>query len=205
MAAELDLACPALPWHGTRDRVAELGDLPGPAHRLAGQDGPRLVAADADRDRRGVGAGRRRARAAPRPCRTSATRWPRPWSLSAATRAPALVATMLAGMVQEHERGLGGWHAEWETLPDLAVLASGALRITLETIRGPRRRPGADAGQPRADPWPDHGRGRADGAGRQARPAAGARPDRARLEARGGRGPAPARTRCSPSPRSQRI
>ena len=75
---------------------------------------------------------------------------------------------MLAGMVQEHERGLGGWHAEWETLPELAVLASGALRITLETIRGLDVDPGADAGEPGAHPWPDHGRGGADGAGRQA-------------------------------------
>jgi 3-carboxy-cis,cis-muconate cycloisomerase len=39
-------------------------------------------------------------------------------------------------MVQEHERGLGGWHAEWETLPELAVLAAGALRQTAETVEG---------------------------------------------------------------------
>ncbi len=56
--------------------------------------------------------------------------------LSAATRAPSLVATMLAGMVQEHGRGLGGWQAEWERLPELAVLVSGAVRATLETLRG---------------------------------------------------------------------
>src|ERR1700678_1682970 len=34
---------------------------------------------------------------------------------------------MLTAMVQEHERGLGGWHAEWETLPEIFLLASGAL------------------------------------------------------------------------------
>jgi 3-carboxy-cis,cis-muconate cycloisomerase len=56
--------------------------------------------------------------------------------LAAAVRAPGLVATMLAAMVQEHERGLGGWHAEWETLPELAVLAAGALRQTAETVEG---------------------------------------------------------------------
>ncbi len=43
---------------------------------------------------------------------------------------------MLAAMVQEHERGLGGWHAEWETLPELAVLTAGALRWTAETVEG---------------------------------------------------------------------
>ena len=30
-------------------------------------------------------------------------------------------------MVQEHERALGGWQAEWEALPDLARLTAGAL------------------------------------------------------------------------------
>jgi 3-carboxy-cis,cis-muconate cycloisomerase len=39
-------------------------------------------------------------------------------------------------MVQEHERGLGGWQAEWETLPELCVLAAGALRQTVETMEG---------------------------------------------------------------------
>src|SRR5262249_58584476 len=47
-------------------------------------------------------------------------------ALAAATRAPALVATMLASMPPEHERGLGGWQAEWETLPELVMLAAGA-------------------------------------------------------------------------------
>jgi 3-carboxy-cis,cis-muconate cycloisomerase len=37
------------------------------------------------------------------------------------------VATVFAGMVQEHERALGGWQAEWDALPDLARLAGGAL------------------------------------------------------------------------------
>jgi 3-carboxy-cis,cis-muconate cycloisomerase len=47
--------------------------------------------------------------------------------LSAATRVPGLVATMLSAMVQEDERGLGDWHAEWETLPEIFRLTAGAL------------------------------------------------------------------------------
>jgi 3-carboxy-cis,cis-muconate cycloisomerase len=35
---------------------------------------------------------------------------------------------MLSAMVQEHERGLGGWQAEWETLPEIVRLSAGALR-----------------------------------------------------------------------------
>jgi 3-carboxy-cis,cis-muconate cycloisomerase len=47
--------------------------------------------------------------------------------LSAATRVPGLVSTMLSAMVQEDERGLGNWHAEWETLPQIFRLTGGAL------------------------------------------------------------------------------
>jgi 3-carboxy-cis,cis-muconate cycloisomerase len=46
--------------------------------------------------------------------------------LAAATRVPGLVSTMLTAMIQEDERGLGGWHAEWETLPEIVNLAAGA-------------------------------------------------------------------------------
>ncbi len=41
-------------------------------------------------------------------------------ALAAATIAPNLVATILAAQVQEHERALGGWQAEWPTFPALA-------------------------------------------------------------------------------------
>ena len=41
--------------------------------------------------------------------------------LAAAVRAPGLVATMLSAMPQEHERGLGGWQAEWDVLPELVI------------------------------------------------------------------------------------
>ena len=47
--------------------------------------------------------------------------------LSAATRVPGFVGTMLSAMVQEDERGLGNWHAEWETLPEIFRLTAGAL------------------------------------------------------------------------------
>jgi 3-carboxy-cis,cis-muconate cycloisomerase len=47
--------------------------------------------------------------------------------LAAAARVPALVSILLAAMPQENERGLGGWHAEWETLPEIFELTAGAL------------------------------------------------------------------------------
>ncbi len=58
-------------------------------------------------------------------------------ALAAAVQAPGLVATMLAAMPQEHERALGGWQAEWETLPALAMLtadASTAVAVALANL-----------------------------------------------------------------------
>jgi 3-carboxy-cis,cis-muconate cycloisomerase len=37
-------------------------------------------------------------------------------------------------MAQEHERSLGLWHAEWETLPELCCLVSGSLQQALQVI-----------------------------------------------------------------------
>ena len=48
--------------------------------------------------------------------------------IGAATRVPGLLSTLYAAMPQEHERSLGLWHAEWETLPEICCLVSGALR-----------------------------------------------------------------------------
>ncbi|HWV08534.1 MAG TPA: lyase family protein, partial [Pseudomonas sp.] len=56
--------------------------------------------------------------------------------IAAATRAPGLVSTMLAAMPQEHERSLGLWHAEWESLPELCCLVSGALQQALVAVLG---------------------------------------------------------------------
>jgi 3-carboxy-cis,cis-muconate cycloisomerase len=39
-------------------------------------------------------------------------------------------------MVQEHERGLGGWHAEWETLPEICLLAGGAVANAAHVLGG---------------------------------------------------------------------
>jgi 3-carboxy-cis,cis-muconate cycloisomerase len=43
---------------------------------------------------------------------------------------------VLAAMPQEHERALGGWQAEWETIPALVRLAAGAARHTAEMLAG---------------------------------------------------------------------
>ena len=56
--------------------------------------------------------------------------------LACAKRAPGLVATMLAAMIQEHERGAGGWQAEWDTMLELLRLAGSAAAIARELLAG---------------------------------------------------------------------
>ncbi|MBN9438612.1 3-carboxy-cis,cis-muconate cycloisomerase [Bosea sp. (in: a-proteobacteria)] len=56
--------------------------------------------------------------------------------LAAAKRAPGLVSTMLAAMPQEHERAMGGWHAEWLTLRELFLIAGAALNQAVTLIEG---------------------------------------------------------------------
>jgi 3-carboxy-cis,cis-muconate cycloisomerase len=43
---------------------------------------------------------------------------------------------MFSAMPQEHERSLGLWHAEWETLPEICCLVSGALQQALLVADG---------------------------------------------------------------------
>ena len=57
-------------------------------------------------------------------------------ALAAAVQVPGLVGTMLTAAVQEHERGLGDWPAEWDTLPQIAMLTAGALDAMTTTIAG---------------------------------------------------------------------
>lgn len=56
--------------------------------------------------------------------------------LAAAQRAPGLASTMLATLPQEHERALGGWHAEWPTLAELFRVTGAALAKSVTLMEG---------------------------------------------------------------------
>jgi 3-carboxy-cis,cis-muconate cycloisomerase len=53
--------------------------------------------------------------------------------IACALRTPGLVATMLHAGLQEHERGVGGWHAEWDTMRELLSL-TGAASLHMQTL-----------------------------------------------------------------------
>jgi len=55
-------------------------------------------------------------------------------AIAAAVRAPGLVATVLSAMLQEHERALGGWQAEWATIPDLVIVAGDGARAVADLL-----------------------------------------------------------------------
>ncbi len=135
LAAELKLAMPALPWHAQRDNVAEfaaaLGLLGGTLGKIA-RDVSLLAQNEVGEAREPDAPGRGGSSTLPHKrnpvgCAVA---------LAAATRLPGLVSTMLAAMVQEHERALGAWHAEWETLPEICLLAAGALAHMRQVLAG---------------------------------------------------------------------
>ncbi|HSB52820.1 MAG TPA: 3-carboxy-cis,cis-muconate cycloisomerase [Gemmatimonadales bacterium] len=133
LAEELTLTLPDIPWHTERDRLAELamtcGMMAGSLGKI-GRDLSLLMQTEVAEVFEPGGHGRGGSSTMPhkRNPVTSAV------VLAAATRAPGLVATLLASMVQEHERGLGGWQAEWVALPELVVLTAGALSHMADTL-----------------------------------------------------------------------
>ncbi|MEG8030834.1 3-carboxy-cis,cis-muconate cycloisomerase [Sphingomonas aurantiaca] len=57
-------------------------------------------------------------------------------ALSAAIRAPGLATSLLGGLPQEEERGLGGWQAETPVLADLFLLAAGSAAAMADIAEG---------------------------------------------------------------------
>jgi 3-carboxy-cis,cis-muconate cycloisomerase len=135
LAKALDLDLPELPWHTQRDRPADLaaalGLLVGTLGKIA-HDISLLMQTEVGEAFEPAGHGRGDSSTMPHkhnPIGCAVV-------LAAAIRVPQLVATLLAAMPQEHERGLGGWHAEWETMPEVFRLAAGALRHTTDITAG---------------------------------------------------------------------
>jgi 3-carboxy-cis,cis-muconate cycloisomerase len=135
LAEELKLRLPRIPWHTHRDRFAEvattLGLLVGTLGRIA-RDISLMAQTEVDEILEPAAPGKGGSSTLPHkrnPVGCAVI-------LAAAVRVPGLVSAMLSAMVQEHERGLGGWHAEWETLPEIFLLAAGALSHMTQIVQG---------------------------------------------------------------------
>jgi 3-carboxy-cis,cis-muconate cycloisomerase len=135
LAEELRLPLPPMPWHTHRDRIAEiaaaLGLCTGTLGKIARDISLHAQTEIAElAEPSGEGRGGSSTMPQKRNPVTCAT------VLAAAQRVPPLVSIMLSSMVQEQERGLGGWQAEWETLPEIVSLSGGALHHLGEMLSG---------------------------------------------------------------------
>ena len=135
LAQELDVGLPDQPWHTQRDRLVEfgavLGLLAGSLGKL-GRDISLLMQTEAAEVFEPSAPGKGGSSTMPHkrnPVGAAVL-------ISAATRVPGLVSTLFSAMPQEHERSLGLWHAEWETLPEICCLVSGALQQALAIAQG---------------------------------------------------------------------
>ena len=135
LAEELRLPLPSIPWHTHRDRIAEiataLGLCTGTLGKIARDISLHAQTEIAElAEPSGEGRGGSSTMPQKRNPVTCAT------VLAAAQRVPGLVSTVISSMVQEQERGLGGWQAEWETLPEIVCLSGGALHHLSEMLAG---------------------------------------------------------------------
>ncbi len=135
MAEELGLQAANMTWHTQRDEWlalgCELGLLVGSLGKMArdislmGQYEVNEVAEPSEAGRGGSSAMPHKRN--PVACMVA---------LAAAQRAPQRVAGLLAGMVQEHERALGGWQAELAEWAGLWISAHGSLRAMAQALPG---------------------------------------------------------------------
>ncbi len=134
LAEELDLRLDA-PWHAERDRIANVasavGILIGAGGKIA-RDVSLLMQTEVGEVSEPTGHGRGGSSTMPHKRNPVACAQ----ILAAANLAPGLVASLLSGMVQEQERALGGWQAEWIAIPQLFLLASGVASRLAEIAEG---------------------------------------------------------------------
>jgi 3-carboxy-cis,cis-muconate cycloisomerase len=129
LADALRLTLPAASWHTDRDRLgalvsalavytATVGKI---AHDIA------LLMQDEVGEAAEPGGGSSAMPHKRNPSRCAA-------AMAAATRMPGLTAAYLTGMLQEHERAVGGWHAEWPSLAAIVKAAGAAVQALAEAV-----------------------------------------------------------------------
>jgi len=135
LAKELDLGCPEAPWHTHRDRLANLitacGVLVGSLGKMA-RDISLLMQHEVGEAAEPGGQGRGGSSTMPHkrnPIGCAVT-------LAAAHRVPGEVAAFLSAMVQEHERGVGGWQMEWPVVASVIQSTGLAAASMAEVAEG---------------------------------------------------------------------
>lgn len=130
LADELDLQ-PSAPWHTDRGRLAAvasacaifvggLGKIARDVALLAQPEVGECAVA-------GGGSSTMPQKRNPAACAVA---------LAAAGRVPGLASGFLSGLVQEHERALGGWQLEWPAMSSTVQATGAALAAVAETLAG---------------------------------------------------------------------
>lgn len=135
VASELGVKCPDAPWHTHRDRLAALmcscGVLTGALGKMA-RDISLLMQNEVAEVAEPGGSGRGGSSTMPHKRNPIGSTI----ALAAANRVPGLVANYLSGMVQEHERAVGGWQAEWTTIAGIIQSTGLAAASMAEVAEG---------------------------------------------------------------------
>jgi 3-carboxy-cis,cis-muconate cycloisomerase len=137
-ARDLGLDAPLLPWHTLRGRIGELAGVLGVAAGAVGKaarDITLLAQTEVAEVREGRGGGSTSMPHKHNPVAAIS-------ALGCARQAPGHVATLLAAMVQEHERAAGAWHSEWRPLSDLLTTTGSAAAWLRESLEGLEVDPG---------------------------------------------------------------
>jgi 3-carboxy-cis,cis-muconate cycloisomerase len=135
LASELDLKLPDGPWHGYRDRLAALMAALSIYTASLGKialDVALLMQFEVGEAAEPGGDGRGGSSSMPHKRNPTACML----TLASAKRAPGLLADFVAGMVQEHERAVGGWQAEWPLVYGIVQSTGVALESMAEVTEG---------------------------------------------------------------------
>ena len=132
LSEELGLAEPVAPWHTNRVRIAELGCALGIAAGAAakiGLDIGLLSQNEVDEVSEAEGGASSAMPHKRNPIGSVL-------AVACARQAQAQAGVLLGSMVQEHERALGAWHAEWPALVGALSYAGGAADAALRAVTG---------------------------------------------------------------------
>jgi 3-carboxy-cis,cis-muconate cycloisomerase len=129
---ELGLAEPVLPWHASRLRLAELGAaLSGASGTAAkvGLDVALLAQSEVGEVTEASAGGSSTMPQKRNPVGSALT-------VACSRLASAHASVLTDGMAHEHERAVGGWHAEWEALSGALAFTGGAVAAAADVVGG---------------------------------------------------------------------
>ena len=135
LTAELGLAQPEIAWHTHRDRFAEAGCFLGLVTGTLGKiatDVKLMMQTEVGEAFEGFAPGRGSSSTMPQKRNPVACNY----IVACASLVRQQVAALLDAMVEDHERASGPWQIEWVAIPEIFLLASGALAHARALVLG---------------------------------------------------------------------